>query len=708
MKKIITYLIIALIGLTIFTTSAIIIKKTTKEYIINFNTNGGNTIKSQKVKENAFVKKPETPTKKGYIFSKWEYENKEFNFKTKVKKNMTINAIWEKEDAVFTVELNIEDYKQVLQVHAGDCINIEDINVEKKEGYKIEWYKNETKINIDDLKIIEDTILIGKYIEEKIYTITFDTDGGSEVNSQKVKENKKAQEEPSPTKEGYIFEGWYLGNERYNFNTPVTQDLTIKAKWQKEASSKKEENKTDNDNKPKIEEPKKEEPKKEESKEDGSKKEESKEETKQTIPTEIFPTRIVFSSDTRNMEVSNKAKLTPIIYPQNATNKTISWTSSNPAIATVDESGNVIAKQIGEAIIIAETVNGIKGSVKINVISRNRIHFLKMMTNGNAILLESEGKYAMIDAGGSPSIGISSCHDNIFNYLKSLNIKELEFVIVSHFHWDHVYCLAGQNENTSNGFLLKNNDIKVKKIIIKDYNLEEGVHSARVKKFYERVTSIMDPNSIIKVKTEGETYNLNNFKISLYNTTEKFSISSPEDNDNANSLVAVVDFNKNNKRMLAYLPGDVQNTENSGGKSESATAQYIATKYNRVFDLYVASHHGYSSNNSNAAIGNKADRIQFKNAVVTNTFDNFCTALATQTTAANALSRIYINMNRNTNLDTKSIYFAGRKNVLANFTENGLYLTGGETLVCTYETCKDGTEAAKALKQKVIRNGETC
>ena len=44
MKKIITYLIIALIGLTIFTTSAIIIKKTTKEYIINLEDN--ETVKS--------------------------------------------------------------------------------------------------------------------------------------------------------------------------------------------------------------------------------------------------------------------------------------------------------------------------------------------------------------------------------------------------------------------------------------------------------------------------------------------------------------------------------------------------------------------------------------------------------------------------------------------------------------------------------------
>ena len=63
------------------------------------------------------------------------------------------------------------------------------------------------------------------------YTVTFQSEGGSEVASQ-IRANTPADQPADPTKEGYTFIGWYKGESKWNFETPVTADLTLTAKWQ--------------------------------------------------------------------------------------------------------------------------------------------------------------------------------------------------------------------------------------------------------------------------------------------------------------------------------------------------------------------------------------------------------------------------------------------------------------------------------------------
>ena len=63
------------------------------------------------------------------------------------------------------------------------------------------------------------------------YTVTFDSDGGSAVASQTIEDEKKATKPADPTKNGYEFAGWYNGNTEFDFNTSITGDLTLKAKW---------------------------------------------------------------------------------------------------------------------------------------------------------------------------------------------------------------------------------------------------------------------------------------------------------------------------------------------------------------------------------------------------------------------------------------------------------------------------------------------
>lgn len=64
------------------------------------------------------------------------------------------------------------------------------------------------------------------------YVVTFNTDGGTSIESQTVLEGKKAQRPNNPSKSDYNFLGWYLNDVLFDFeNTPITSDITLIAKW---------------------------------------------------------------------------------------------------------------------------------------------------------------------------------------------------------------------------------------------------------------------------------------------------------------------------------------------------------------------------------------------------------------------------------------------------------------------------------------------
>jgi uncharacterized repeat protein (TIGR02543 family) len=77
------------------------------------------------------------------------------------------------------------------------------------------------------------TITATPYIPEpsEEYTVTFNSDGGNAVAEVKVKKGEKVVRPADPIKEGYTFEGWFNGEQLYSFDTEVTTDLTLTAKW---------------------------------------------------------------------------------------------------------------------------------------------------------------------------------------------------------------------------------------------------------------------------------------------------------------------------------------------------------------------------------------------------------------------------------------------------------------------------------------------
>ena len=67
------------------------------------------------------------------------------------------------------------------------------------------------------------------------YTVSFDSNGGTSVESQQVMEGRKAKKPEDPIKEGYVFDGWYLNEEPWSFiGFDVTDDITLVAKWRED------------------------------------------------------------------------------------------------------------------------------------------------------------------------------------------------------------------------------------------------------------------------------------------------------------------------------------------------------------------------------------------------------------------------------------------------------------------------------------------
>jgi len=69
--------------------------------------------------------------------------------------------------------------------------------------------------------------------EPETYTITFNTDNGLSDITVTVSDGSKVQKPADPVKDGYTFTGWFNGQVVFDFNTPITSDLTLTAHWTK-------------------------------------------------------------------------------------------------------------------------------------------------------------------------------------------------------------------------------------------------------------------------------------------------------------------------------------------------------------------------------------------------------------------------------------------------------------------------------------------
>ena len=71
----------------------------------------------------------------------------------------------------------------------------------------------------------------GTIADSATVNVNFDLDGGTGTTLQKVLRGQKLAEPTKPYKSAYTFDGWYNGEQKYNFDTPVFNEITLTAKW---------------------------------------------------------------------------------------------------------------------------------------------------------------------------------------------------------------------------------------------------------------------------------------------------------------------------------------------------------------------------------------------------------------------------------------------------------------------------------------------
>ena len=71
----------------------------------------------------------------------------------------------------------------------------------------------------------------GTIADSATVNVNFDLDGGTGTTLQKVLRGQKLTEPTKPYKSAYTFDGWYNREQKYNFDTPVFDEITLTAKW---------------------------------------------------------------------------------------------------------------------------------------------------------------------------------------------------------------------------------------------------------------------------------------------------------------------------------------------------------------------------------------------------------------------------------------------------------------------------------------------
>ena len=254
-------------------------------YTVTFNTVGGTPVPNQQtVNKGEKVTKPNNPTKEGYTFKEWQLNGQTYNFDTPVNSDMNLEALWEKSstgEKKYTVTFvddvictNCSTPKQTngstsncsggsictdhiyktVEVAEGEKVT-KPADPKAEDGYKFKEWQLDGKAYDFNTPVTKDLRLVAKMEKSttKKYTVTFvdseacttcangstpNCSGGSVCVDHvykkiEVAEGEKVPRPTDPTLSGYIFKEWQLNSKAYDFNTPVTKNITLKARWDK-------------------------------------------------------------------------------------------------------------------------------------------------------------------------------------------------------------------------------------------------------------------------------------------------------------------------------------------------------------------------------------------------------------------------------------------------------------------------------------------
>ena len=228
------------------------------EHTLTFETNGGSAIDPVTVRHGNAVAKPTDPTKDKYTFIGWYADpefTEEYDFATVLEADKTIYAKFELTSTPIGDIYVRYDVLHIKQLPDGsyDLANAEVEHLSAKKDTTvtavIKDYRATHHVNVNrTLSKLTDTAIrpypgpdgkpvytiLTVYYDLDFHTLTFDTMGGSKIAPETVRHGLTVAKPKDPVNGGYIFDGWYTDKtfrHRYDFSTPLTEDITIYAKW---------------------------------------------------------------------------------------------------------------------------------------------------------------------------------------------------------------------------------------------------------------------------------------------------------------------------------------------------------------------------------------------------------------------------------------------------------------------------------------------
>ena len=234
------------------------VKYNLDEHTLTFETNGGSAINPVTVRHGNAVARPADPTKDKYTFIGW-YVDPEFtakyDFATVLEADKTIYAKFELTSTPIGDIYVRYDVLHIKQLPDGtyDLANAEVEHLSAKKDTTvtavIKDYRATHHVNVNrTLSKLTGTAIqpymgvdgkpvytiLSVYYDLDFHTLTFDTMGGSKIAPETVRHGLTVAKPKDPVNGGYIFDGWYTDKtfrHRYDFSTPLTEDITIYAKW---------------------------------------------------------------------------------------------------------------------------------------------------------------------------------------------------------------------------------------------------------------------------------------------------------------------------------------------------------------------------------------------------------------------------------------------------------------------------------------------
>ena len=189
----------------------------TNKYTITFDTNGGSEIAPITQDYGTKITAPDNPTRKGYTFKGWDKEIPE----TMPAENITVKAQWEINQYTITFDTNGGSEIAPITQDYGTKITAPDNPTRK--GYTFKGWDKEIPETMP-----AENITVKAQWEINQYTITFDTNGGSEIAPITQDYGTEITAPDNPTRKGYTFKGW----DKEIPETMPAENITVKAQWE--------------------------------------------------------------------------------------------------------------------------------------------------------------------------------------------------------------------------------------------------------------------------------------------------------------------------------------------------------------------------------------------------------------------------------------------------------------------------------------------